>query len=345
MASRMGITNLTVWGVLSFIFFFYGIGEANSFPFRSVDIGDSLPEVTIKDLKSQQDVSLSQFQGRPLIVVFFGADIPTKKKRSIKALKVVNKLGSYAKSKGVEILVINAQGDSADVINEVVSKSGLSEKIYADVDRQAYGGLGIFVMPAILLVSKDSKVAAGMGYSRDLPKRLKGEIGVMLGEKTRAQVEEELRPEIVKKSAEEKGAKRHFHLGMTMIERGQPDSAIREFKKAISIEPDMAMAYVQLGCLQLDGGAVAKAKAFLTKGMSLDPGLADGQICQARLKAVEGALDEAIDDINFMMLRNSRNHKLHFVLGTMLEKKEDMSGALKSYRKAYELLEKKSHAK
>jgi len=173
-ASRIGITNLTLGGVLSFIFFFHSIGEANSFPFRSVDIGDSLPAVTIKDLKNQQDVNFGMFLGKPLIVVFFGADIPTKKKRSIKALKVVNKLGSYARSKGVEILVVNAQGDSTDVINEVVSKSGLSGKIYADIDRQAYGGLGIFVMPSILLVSADGKprttilASCGLGVAIDI---------------------------------------------------------------------------------------------------------------------------------------------------------------------------------
>lgn len=345
MESRISIANLALGGALAFIFFFYGIGEANSFPFRSVDIGDGLPAVTIKDLGSQQDVSLDHFKGTPVMLVFFGADIPTKKKRSIKALKVINKLGAFARSKGLEILVVNAQGDSTDVINEVVAKAGLSAKIYADVDRQAYGGLGIFVMPSLLLVSAEGKIAAGMGYSRDLSKRLKGEIEIMFGEKTRAQVAEELRPKMVKKSAEEKGAKRHFHLGMTMIERGQPGSAIREFKKALAIEPDMAKAYVQLGCLQLDEASTAEAKASLARGMSLEPGLADGQICQARIKAREGALDEAIDDISFMMLRNSRNHKLHYVLGTMLEKKNDVNGALKSYRKAYELLEKKSHVK
>ena len=345
MDSRISTVNLALGGIFSFIFFFCSVGEANSFPFRSVDIGDNLPMVKINDLKSQQDVSLSQFQGRPVVMVFFGADIPTKKKRSVKALKVVSEMEAEVRSKGVEIIVVNAQGDSTELINEVVSEAGLSGKIYTDVDRQAYGGLGIFVMPSILLVSADGKVVAGMGYSRDLRKRLKGEIEIMLGEKTRAQVVDELRPKMVEKSAKEKGASLHFNLGMTMIERGQPGSAIREFKKVISIEPDMAKAHVQLGCLQLDEGDNKKAKASLEKGMGLDPGLVDGQICQARLKAVEGALDEAIDDITFMMLRNSRNPKLHYVLGTMLGKKGDVDGAMKAYRKAYESLEKRSRVK
>ena len=58
-----------------------------------------------------------------------------------------------------------------------------------------------------------------------------------------------------------------------------------------------------------------------------------------------GELDVDIDDLGFMMLRNSRNNSLHYVLGTMLEEKGDLAGAMREYRKAYELLIKKSHAK
>ena len=345
MASKINITSLILGVTLSFAFFFYSIGEANSFPFRSVNVGDRLPPINVKDLRSQQDVSLSQFQGKPMLIVFFGADIPTKKKRSIKALKVVQKLLPFANEKGIATLVVNVQDDSAEVINEVISGAGLTAKVYADRDRQAYSGLGIFVMPSIMLVAADGSVAAGMGYSRDLPKRLKGEIEIMLGDKTRAQVEEELRPEMVVKSAAEKGAKRHFHLGMTMIERGQPEVAMRELKKAIAIESGMGKAYTNLGCLQLDGGKIAEAKASLAKGLELEPDSAVGQICAARIMALEGNLDDAIDDINFLMLRNARNDTLHYVLGTMLEEKADVPGAMKEYRKAYELLEKKSHTK
>jgi hypothetical protein len=69
------------------------------------------------------------------------------------------------------------------------------------------------------------------------------------------------------------------------------------------------------------------------------------EIEEAISKARGGELDEAIDDLGFMMLRNSRNNSLHYALATMLEEKGDMSGAMKEYRKAYELLKKKSHAK
>lgn len=341
MSGKIKFPSLCVGVVLSFVLTFTGYGEANSFPFRSVNVGDQLPGVTVKSLRNQQDEPLAKYKGKPLALVFFGGDIATKKERSVKALQAVQKLADFLKSKGVVVLAIDAQGDDAALVNELVTESALSFPVFIDADKQAYGNLGIFVMPSIMLIAADGKVAAGMGYSHDLGQRLKGEIEVLLGEKTRAQVEEELKPEMVEKSQEEKGASRHYHLGLTMIEKGQPESAMNELAKAIALEPGMGKAHVQLGCLQLDAGKITEAKASLAKGMASEPEMIEGKICQARVKAGEGAVDEAIDDINFMMLRNSRNDVLHYVLGGMLEGKGDTIGAMKEYRKAYELLEKK----
>lgn len=342
LSGKIKFPSLCAGVVLSFGLIFTGYGEANSFPFRSVNVGDPLPAVMVKSLRNQQEESLAKHKGKPLVLVFFGADIATKKERSIKALQAVQKLADFLKGKGVVVLTIDVQGDDAATVNEVVAESTLSFPVYMDVDKQAYGNLGIFVMPSIMLVAADGKVAAGMGYGHDLGQRLKGEIEVLLGEKTRAQIEEDLRPEMVEKSQEEKGANRHYSLGLTMLERGQPESAMAELGKAIALEPGMGKAHVRLGCLQLDAGKVAEAKASLGKGMAIEPEMIEGKICQARVKAAEGAVDEAIDDINFMMLRNSRNETLHYVLGVMLEGKADTTGAMKEYRKAYELLEKKA---
>lgn len=336
---------LSVWVTLVFVLVFTGYGEANSFPFRSVNVGDQLPSVTIKSMLAQQDETLAKFKGKPLLLVFFGADIPTKKEHSIKALKAVQGMAAFFKSKGISVLAIDVQGDEVAVINEVVTESALALPVYVDATKQAYGNLGIFVMPSVLLVAADGTVFAGMGYSHDLGQRLKGEIEVLLGEKTMAQVEEELKPVMVERSQAEKDADRHYHLGLTMIERGQPESAMAELGKAIVLVPGMGKAHVHLGCLQLNAGQVAEAKASLAKGMGFEPDMIEGKICQAQVKAAEGAADEAIDDINFLMLRNSRNETLHYVLGTVLEGKADLAGASKEYRKAYELLERKDLAK
>ena len=71
----------------------------------------------------------------------------------------------------------------------------------------------ILFTPSILLVSAEGKVVEGMGFSRDLPKRLKKAIETMSEEKTIVQAEEELPQKSVDKSVDEKRGKPHFNIG------------------------------------------------------------------------------------------------------------------------------------
>jgi tetratricopeptide (TPR) repeat protein len=319
-----------------------GRGEANSFPFRNVNLGDRLPPLAVVSLASRQEVSLDQFTGQPLLLVFFGADLPAKKKRAVKTLQALQESAAYLAAKGVVTLAVDAQGDTAALVAEVAASAGFVGELYADGDHRAYGALGIFVLPSALLVAADGTIAAGLGYSHDFGRRLQGEIAVMLGEKSVAQAAAELRPLMVEKSAAEKGGRRHLNLGLTMLERGQPESAMRELVKAVALDPGLGQAYAHLGCLQLDGGRPAEAEVSLARGLELEPDLIDGLICQARLKATAGDLDGAIEDLGFLMLRNNRNDDLHYTLGLLLEQKGDAAGAMPEYRKAYELLRDKS---
>lgn len=329
--------------VITFVLIFSGIANASSFPFRALKPGEAPPEVTVTDSQSSQPMTLDQSSYSNLLMVFFSADLEVKKKRSIKALKVVSELQPFLSEKNIKIIIVDAGHDAAGDIGEIMTEAGLSLPVYVDAEQKAYGGYGIFVTPALLLIDKDGKVANGLGYSRDLKKRLHGEIEIMLGEKDRDAFEAELHPEMVDKSSEEKGAKRHLHLGLTMIERGQPESALKEFETALSMEPDMAPALVNVGCLYIDMGRIDKAKEALEKGLEEDPASVEGQICRARIRAKEEGPQAAIDDLQFLKLRNSRKPNLHFVLGTLYEEMAIWENAAKEYRTAYELLLKKSH--
>lgn len=333
--------SLCVFSIIAVIILFKGHGEANSFPFRAINIGDPLPPVTLTEYKTNQKISLNSFDDQILLVVFWGADIPTKRQRSVKALKVIKELQPFLKQRDFKVIYANVQGDGPGVIASVMEEAGIDQPVFIDENRKAYGSLGIFVMPAILVIDKQGHVAAGMGYTRELKKRLLGEIQIALGEKTREQFEAELRPEMVEKSDEEKDARRHFNMGMTMIKRGQPESAIREMKKAIENNPEMAKAYIQLGCLSFDEGKMDEAQKALNQGLDRDPDSLEGQICQARIKASRGEVEEALDDLRFLLMRNFRNPDLHFVMGSLYEKLGEAGQAADEFKKAYELLEKK----
>jgi len=327
--------------LFSFIFILEANGEASSFPFREVNPGDQLPAITLNEVTSGQAVTVSS--GTNTMLVFWAGDNEQKKKRALKVLKTIQEQESFLSEKKLTLYVINVGGDTPDVIGGVMSEAGLSMTPYLDPDLKAYGELGIFVTPSIMLVDQQGKIAAGLGYSRDFKKRLPGEVSIMLGEKDRETLEHELRPDTVEKSDEEKGAKRHLNLGMVMIERGQPETAMEELEKALTMEPDMTEAHIHLGCLYIEMSKIDQAKESLAKGLEAQPDSVKGQICQAQLTALDGDVDLAIDDLSFLLMRNARNPTLHYVLGTLYEGKAMVEKAAKEYRTAYELLLKKSH--
>ena len=341
MAVKSGNTpgvHLLVLTLASFVLLFCSVSMASSFPFRAIAQGDPLPSLTFKSISDGSSLAVDTLKGNPAVLVFWGADMDTKKARSLKTFTAIEDILPFLEERKIQVLLVNAQGDTMDVIQDVVGQ--LSGKIpaYMDESQKAYGDLGIFVVPSVLLTDKDGNVTAGLGYSHDFSERLKGEVQILLAEKTREEVEKELRPEMKEKPAEEKQATRHFNMALVMIKRGQIDSAISDLQKAVVLEPEMGEAQGQLGCLYLDKGQIEEAKAALDKSYEINPDYLPANICDARLQAEEGQVDDAVEDLQALLFRHSRNPEMHYALGTLFEKQEKFGDAAKEYRKAFELI-------
>ena len=177
---------------------------ASSFPFRAIAPGDALPSLSFKNVKDNSIVATDSLKGGPVALVFWGADMDTKKERSLKTLAVVEETPPFLEQRKVKVLLINAQGDSQELMQGVVSQLSGKLPVYVDESQKAYNDLGIFVVPSVMLVDKDGKVVSGLGFSHDFSERLQGEVQVMLGEKSREAMEKGLRPEMKEKPAEEK---------------------------------------------------------------------------------------------------------------------------------------------
>lgn len=329
---------------LATFYFVFSTGAAESFPFRSVNPGDMLPATTISQSDSGKKISVGKPGGRITVLAFWGADLPTKKQRSIQALSQLQQLAPFFREKQIDLLAINAQGDSAEVIKEVITASGFSSPTYLDPGQNAYGALGLLVMPSVLLVDKEGKVVNGMGYSQEMISRLKGEIEILLGEKNRAQFEAELHPVMIEKSKAEKDGNRHLNMGQVLARKGQLEAAAREYALAIQNTPKLAGAHIELGCISLELGKLAEAQTAIDNGLALDPGSVRGEICNAQIRAEKGEIAQAIADLQTMVFRNGRNHHLRYVLGTLYVKKADHEKASQEFRKAYELLDRQTHA-
>ncbi len=177
-----------------------------------------------------------------------------------------------------------------------------------------------------------------MGYSRDLKIMLKGEIEILLGDKTRDMLNSQLRPAIVEVPEDVKLAQRHLNMGQVLQRRGMTEEAVREIREALKIKNDMAEAHIALGCYLIDLGQTEEANQAIGKGLELIPDSFDGQLCDARLLAAEGQTDDAVMDLKALLLRHGRSYELHYVLGTIYEQLGDQKLAAPEYKKAYDLL-------
>jgi tetratricopeptide (TPR) repeat protein len=322
---------------------FLDSGVAESFPYRNFALGDVVPDGVIVNSEDQSTFSLHDLKGQPAILLFWGGDLEAKKKRAVTALTELQNLKGFFAEKNVTVTVINDQGDSNDVITEVREASGLTYPIYVDPDQKLYGTLGLYIMPAVLLIDKDGRAVAGMGYSKDMTAILKGEVEILMGEKTRAELEAQLHPVMVEKSKDEVLANRHLNMGYVLSRKGQIEEAQREFKNALVTEPKLAAAHIELGCNYFTLGDVEEAAKALDIGLDLDPDSLRGEICYAQVLAAEGEIDGALEDLQTMLFHNGRNAELHYVLGTLYSQKGVYDKAAKEYRKAYELLLRKTH--
>lgn len=310
--------------------------RAVAFPFRGFDEGAVVPDVSFKGVKDPgKSFAFAELKGKPFLVILWGADIPEKAEHSAKILAEVERLTPFLKQRDVRLISVNAQGDEAARIDEVLSLSKSSLEVYTDPGQQAYATLGIFVLPTVLLVDKDGKAAAGLGYSRDLQDRLKGAVEIMLGEKTVAQVEAELRPEMAEASDQEKGGRRHYDFGLVMLRRGQIDNAIREFGKAVEIDPKMSEAHLELGCLYLGKKQLPEAEKAINQALAADPGSVRGKACRGELKRLKGQTAEALQELQALVAADPDNYEAFYYLGRVYEDQKQDKEAMTAYKNAY----------
>lgn len=314
---------------------------AVAFPFREFNVGDPVPDVTLYGFKdAQKKVTFSYLKGQPFVVVFWGADIEEKMDRSAKTLQGVETLSPFFQQKKVKVFSVNIQGDVAPVIEQVVNQSQSNIDVYVDQDRKAYAALGIFIMPTILLVDKEGKVAEGMGYSHDIVDRLKGAVEVMLGEKTPEQVMAELRPEMKEIPEQEKKSRRHMDFGIVMRKRGQLEISIRELTKAIEIDPGLTQAHFELGCIYLEKGQLDNAEKAFDQALEKDPGSLRGRICKTKLKREKGQAEEAVKDLQVILQEYPEAYDALYTLGRAFEDLHKMQEAMDAYKKAYTSIQK-----
>ena len=123
--------------------------------FRSQPLGGSVPSApnfTLKDVASGNQVSLSDFRGRPVVLVFW-ATWCGYCEREMSALKSVYKEHQDA---GLAILAINA-GDSASDVRSYRKSHGLTFNVLLDPKRSTLGLYKVSAFPTNVFIDRSGR--------------------------------------------------------------------------------------------------------------------------------------------------------------------------------------------
>lgn len=160
-----------------------------------------------------------------------------------------------------------------------------------------------------------------------------------------------------------------FSYGVTALQAGAPDTAIKQLTKLKELDPDfsslyliLAKAYEQEGMLAesletvnegvkidelnkelfLYGGKIAlknhspeEAENFLRNGIAIDPGHAEAVLTLSSMLVHQEKYEEVIELINEVMRLGEEDPQYFWQLGKAYNKTEAFSEASDNYKKAY----------
>ena len=94
--------------------------------------------------------------------------------------------------------------------------------------------------------------------------------------------------------AEESSPEIHNNLGRIHLGDGEPKKALREFEKALALDPNNAEALLNLAAIKRGEGNVELAQHFIERALAVDPSSIGALAQLAEIQRDQGELDEAI---------------------------------------------------
>jgi len=96
-------------------------------------------------------------------------------------------------------------------------------------------------------------------------------------------------------------AQSHYRLGIIYGEQGQTEQAIREYQRAIAIDPDYPKSYLNLGALMAEQGRNEESAEVFRRAIRLDPEYTDARVNLAIVLGRQGAYEAALAQIDSVL--------------------------------------------
>ena len=125
----------------------------------------------------------------------------------------------------------------------------------------------------------------------------------------------------------------HFQLGYAFAGLKRLDDAKNEFSRAITLDPKMAAAHLNLGLVLIDSDPATAAEAF-RHAAELQPTESRPRFLAGFCLEHAGKLPEATEQYRAALALSPKDYEAHFALGRVLLRTGDAAGAEEQFRAA-----------
>ncbi len=119
----------------------------------------------------------------------------------------------------------------------------------------------------------------------------------------------------------------HNNLGLLYREQGLPDLAVREFQRALILNPDYLTARNNLGVALLGQSRLAEAAAEFTRVLAEDPRNVDAVVNLALVEKAGGRPQRAAESLLRALVLDPQNAPAHFNLASLYEQQGEAARA------------------
>ena len=134
-------------------------------------------------------------------------------------------------------------------------------------------------------------------------------------------------------SIQPNNADAYYNLGNVLHKQGKLEEAVEAYKKLISIKPDNAEAYLNIGNVLHEQGKLEEAVSNYNKAISIKPEYADAYNNLGNALKNQGKLEEAIEAYN-KVLSIKPDTDTYYNMGNALKEQGKLDEAVEAYNKA-----------
>jgi peroxiredoxin len=230
-----------------------------------ISVGMAPPPFALPD-RGEKTVSLEYLAGHPGVLVFWSTWSP----RSAEILEDMSVYHRRYAAEGLRIVAINVDGENLDrrrgeEIRLYTEERDPPFKVLFDRNLEAFAAYGVMAHPSAVVINREGRISYTLG---GYPPSLRDELRDNLLKVLDLYVETVVTDLPGEGHVPADGALQHYYLGLSLLEKGQPERALSAFREATGRDPSFIEPAVMTARLSLAAGEIDKAEDFLR---SVDP--------------------------------------------------------------------------